>query len=241
MEPIPYQLGSAHALVQDILRRNAQRSKNAAPLPPAPRALTIALSREAGTRATDIARRIGASLGWPVFDRELVERIAEDLGLRSSLLEAVDEKQASWIRETLQSLGGATAVSGPGYAKHLVTTLLSLGAHGECIIVGRGGAQVLSAATTLRVRLIAPLPQRCAVISRRLGISLDEAQRRTKQIDKERAGFVESYLHKDSVDSHNYDLILDAARFGVEASAKVIIEALEALRTLASAAGGPDA
>jgi Cytidylate kinase-like family len=237
MEPIPYQTGSPHAIVQQLLRRHAERSKAAAaPLPPAPRPFTVALSREAGTRAGDVARAVGARLSWPVFDRELVERVADDLGLRSSLLEAVDEKRTSWIQETLESLRGTSAVSGPGYVKHLVTTLLSLGVHGECIIVGRGGAQVLPEATTLRVRLVAPLPQRAAVISQRFGIDLFEAQRRTKQIDKERIHFVERYFHKDSVDPHHYDLILNAARFGVEGSANVVIEALKGVKTLAPAA-----
>ncbi len=109
MQPIPYQIGSLHALVREFLRRNAQRSKTApdlAPLRQAPPAFAIALSREAGTRAGDIAREIGARLAWPVFDRELIERVADDLGLRSSLLEAVDEKQISWIQESVESFRG---------------------------------------------------------------------------------------------------------------------------------------
>ncbi len=61
-----------------------------------------------------------------------------------------------------------------------MTTLLSLGAHGECIIVGRGSAQVLPSATTLRVRLVAPLRDRASIISQRFGIGLDEAGRREK-------------------------------------------------------------
>jgi Cytidylate kinase-like family len=234
MEPIPYQIGSPHAFVQQLLRRNAQRLKTAADLAPArqaPRRFTIALSREAGARAADIAHAIGTTLEWPVFDRELVESVASDLGLRSSLLDAVDEKQTNWIQETLESFRGSSAVSGTAYVKHLVTTLLSLGAHGECIIVGRGSAQVLPAATTLRVRLVAPLPERAAVIGQRFQIGLDEAQHRAKQIDNERVQFVESYFHKDSVDPHNYDLVLNVARVGVGGSAKIIIAALEALRT----------
>jgi hypothetical protein len=181
MDAIPFQVGSPHSLVRALLRRNAQGLKEAAdatpvrqPLP----AFTIAFSREAGTRAVDIAHELGVRLNWPVFDRELVGRIADDLGLRAELLEEVDEKQVSWIEETVATFGGGPVVSGAGYAKHLASTVLALGAHGECIIVGRGSAQILPAATTLRVRLIAPLKDRAQVIGQRLGISFEKAQRR---------------------------------------------------------------
>ena len=33
-------------------------------------ALTIALSRQAGAGGTEVARRVGERLGWPVYDRE---------------------------------------------------------------------------------------------------------------------------------------------------------------------------
>lgn len=241
MESIPYQLGSPHSLVQELLRRNAQRLKSAeaAPLQPPLPAFTIAVSRESGTRAVEISRAIAAKLGWHVFDRELVERVAEDLGLRSSLLDAVDEKRTNWIQETLESLRGPlAAVSGAGYVRHLVTTLLSLAAHGECVIVGRGGAQVLPAATTLRVRMIAPMPYRAAVLSEQLGVGRDEAVRRAKQIDAERSQFVEQHFHKNPVDAHDYDLVLNVARFGIDEAAIAVIAALEALRSTPPAEPG---
>ncbi len=46
---------------------------------------------------------------------------------------------------------------------------------------------------------------------------------------------MESHFHKDSVNPHNYDLILNVARFGVDSSATIIVKALEALRTNAPA------
>ncbi len=58
---------------------------------------------------------------------------------------------------------------------HLVETLRALGAHGECVIVGCGAAFILPAKTTLRVRLVSPLPQRIQVVSRQYGISEQEA------------------------------------------------------------------
>src|SRR5262245_31132412 len=66
--------------------------------------LTIAISRQAGTQGPDIAREVGQRLGWPVYDRELVEMIAREMGLRTRLVESVDERHRNWLQEFWQEL-----------------------------------------------------------------------------------------------------------------------------------------
>ena len=41
---------------------------------------TIAVTREAGTPGSAVAEEIGRRLSWPVYDRELIERIARRWG-----------------------------------------------------------------------------------------------------------------------------------------------------------------
>lgn len=67
------------------------------------------------------------------------------------------------------------AMNESAFVRHLVQTVLRLGVHGNCVIIGRGAAQVLPPGSTLRVRLVAPRNQRIATVSRRQGISLDDA------------------------------------------------------------------
>ena len=55
-------------------------------------AWTVALAREAGTQGTAVGHEVGRRLGWPVYDHELLERIAQEMGLRTNLLESVDER-----------------------------------------------------------------------------------------------------------------------------------------------------
>src|SRR5262245_38311840 len=63
----------------------------------------IALTREAGVQASVIAEELGKRLGWTVYDRKLLELIAQDMGLQASLLESVDEKQIGWLRDSFES------------------------------------------------------------------------------------------------------------------------------------------
>jgi cytidylate kinase len=187
---------------------------------------TIALSREAGTGGTEVAHEVGTRLGWPVYDHELMERIALDAGIRASLLESVDEHRESWLKEAFEGLFGVPYVSEPAYVHQLVKTVRALGAHGECVIVGRGAAFILPVDSTLRVRLVAPSWHRIATLSQRLGIDQAKAKEKILALDKERTGFVREYFQHDPRNPHYYDLVLNTARFSVAECSELIVEGL---------------
>ena len=118
---------------------------------------TIAISRDSGANGHLIARAVGARLNWPVYDQELLRRIADDMGLPARMLESLDEKRTNWLQESVAGfITSVLTVDSGAYVHHLVETLFTLAAQGDCVILGRGAAQVLPAKTTLRVRLIGP-------------------------------------------------------------------------------------
>jgi cytidylate kinase len=188
--------------------------------------VTIAISREAGIDSAAIAHQVGKLLNWPVYDHELLERIAEEMGLRPDCLERVDERPVRWLVERLETFLSAPTVSEPRYLEHLIATLLSLAAHGHCVVVGRGAAHLLPPETTLRVRLMAPLKARAEASARTLGIQAREAARRLAEVDRARDDFVRQHFHQDSADAHNYDTILNCERFGPSQCAELIVKAL---------------
>ncbi len=203
---------------------------------------TIAVSREAGTLGTAVAEEVGRLLGWPVYDHELLERIAQDMGLRANLLNSVDERQQSWILEAAAAFLSAPEngdwghlVTESDFVHHLVKVVLALGVHGECVIVGRGAAFILPADTTLRVRLVGPVRERVAAVSRELGISERSAARRVRIIDRERADFVQDHFLKDPNEPRNYDLVLNVPRLTPAVSARVIVETLRGFRSRSEA------
>jgi cytidylate kinase len=195
-----------------------------------PTPFTIAVSREAGANGSLLARAVAQRLGWAVYDRELVQHIAVNMGVRTSLLESVDEKHRSWLLECVDGLSSAPAVSESGYIRHLVQTILSLGSHGECVIVGRGAAQILPIATTLRVRLVGPIEDRIKSASQRFGIPHEQAKKWVETTDGERKRFVKEHFRKDPADPCGYDLVLNSSRLGVSKCTDIIIETLRRLQ-----------
>ena len=202
----------------------------AAPLLRAGARFTIALSRQAGAHGTLLGRLLGAQLDWPVYDRDLLQRIAEEMGLRAALLESVDEKHQSWLQASVEAFASEPAVTESAFVRHLVESVLSIGLHGECVIVGRGAAQILPPETTLRVRLVAPLSTRIVTKSQELAMAPEEAARQVEKTDKERIRFIKDHFHKDPTDPSLYDLVLNTSRFAMTECVDLIIAALQRLQ-----------
>jgi cytidylate kinase len=194
-----------------------------------PAAFTIAISREVGALGTSVGRAVGRRLGWTVYDHELLELIAHEKHLRLSLLESVDERRTSWIEECMEAFAEIPAVSESAYLRYLTETMLSLAAYGECVIVGRGAAQVLPAASTLRVRLVAPVEERVARVARERGLSPAEAARHAAEAERDHVGFIRSHYLKDPTDPVHYDLVLNTGRLSAEDCAEVIATTLACL------------
>jgi len=204
-----------------------------------PPTFSIAISREAGANAAPVARAIEQKVGWPVYDRELLQRVAGEMGMRASLVEAVDERQKGWLHECLEGFSSRPEVNEFTYTRHLAEVLVALAARGHCILVGRGAAQILPPATTLRVRLVAPLKDRIAAIQDRRGLSRKEAARWVAATDAERARFVRDHFLMDPNDPSNYDLVLNSARYSAAACADIILEALHLMEASAQARNAP--
>jgi cytidylate kinase len=190
------------------------------------RAFTIAVSRETGARGTSVARELGRRLGWAVYDQELLKMIAQEMGLRENLVQSVDEKHVSWLRETLAAMSLDPIVSESAYVRHMVETVASLGAHGNCVIVGRAGSFLLPPETTLRVRLIAPVAERVEYMIQEFKLTRAEAEKRVRTTDRDRENFVREYFRKDATAPLNYDLVLNVARYSTAACAELIAAAL---------------
>src|SRR5262249_42175058 len=158
----------------------AAREQGAAPAKATP--FTIAVSREAGARGTLVAREVGSRLGWPVYDHEILAKIAQELTLHPRRQAAVDERRVSPVQGFVESCSPGPVVSAAGYVHRLRTTLRALGEQGNCVIVGRGAPHLLPPETTLRVRLVGDLPDRIAALGKDLGVSPEEAARQAEKL-----------------------------------------------------------
>jgi len=195
----------------------------------APPAFTVTISREVGALGSSVAAEVGRLLDWPVYDRNILDKVAEELRRPPSHLQGVDERPATWLADCLSNLFDKHHVGADAYLKHLFAVVRALGAVGSCVIVGRGANFLLPAETTLRVRLVARPEDRAQVMAARLGMPASEAARWVETTERERTEFVRRAFKEDPTDTHHYDLVLNTSRLSVGGAAEIIADTLRHL------------
>lgn len=193
-----------------------------------PRSLSIALSREAGSRGASIARRLGARMGWDVYSQEMIEVLAQEAALNSEIAQELPPGAAQWVDDHLQQLLQEQVISRNPQVMELARVISLLGVQGEMILLGRGAGCVLPRETTLHVRLVAPLADRVVYLGQCLRLTDDEALEQVRRRDHRRAEFLSTHFHRKPGDMHQYDMVLNTAFLGEETCTELIIQAAKA-------------
>jgi cytidylate kinase len=202
-----------------------------APAPPAPAvpaSLTIAVSREAGSRGGSIARGVGIKLGWQVYTQDLLEYISQESALHRDMVQGIADESVHWVNERFERLLREQNLSQHPSVGNMARVILTLGAQGEVILLGRGAGCILPPETTLHVRIYAPLADRVAYMSQWLRLTVDEAAEQVRLRDLSRAQFLEAHFHRSPGDIYHYDLLLNSSVLGEEACAALIAQAARA-------------
>lgn len=188
--------------------------------------LTVAISRETGSRGRSVARRVAELLNWQFVDQETLEYVSHDPNFRERGEEPMPDQLREWVDGVLAGVRDELVLDHQPKILPLVRKILELAAEGHAVILGRGAGSVLPAATTLRVSLVAPERERIAYIAQIERMSFAEAGKLVHQRDKARRRFLRREFGTSSSSPIPYDLILNTTEFGVEGCAAVIASAV---------------
>lgn len=176
----------------------------------------IAISRDSGAGAGELARRIGEKLGWQVLDREVLDEIAQRFDVDKAMVEAIDETHGSWMLEAFGKWISERVVTNSEYVTRLGKVLLMAAQHESTIFVGRGAQFFLPRERGLTIQIVAPLAMRIERVARRDNLSPAEARRYLIRRDRERRDFVRKHFGHDVTDPHLYDLVVNRAYLDFE-------------------------
>jgi hypothetical protein len=188
---------------------------------------TICISRQYGARGAAMGRLVADRLGFRFYSDELIHDIAEAAHVRQQVVESLDERVQDGIAEWVAGLIKRGVFAPSDYLRNLSKVVLTLGRHGKGVIIGRGAHFLLDGATTLRVRVIAPLDVRVARVAARDGLSEAEARAKVTRIDDERVAFNRQHYNADIRDPDHYDLLVNAGTLGVEGAAAQTVAAFQ--------------
>jgi len=209
----------------------------------------ITIGRQFGAGGSTVGEMLADRLHADLLESRIIDEVAQRLQLPKEEVEAEDESAGSLLSRLLVALGSAsseplippevTAWSPPNADPAFDTrkavlqitqlVLQEAARAGNVVIVGRGGAYLLSGFPgALHVFLRAETAVRVKTVMARFNIvSEDEARRRIKQTDENWTAYIKQvYGHDRNLAAH-YDMVLDTGRLGYETTVEVILTALK--------------
>ena len=109
----------------------------------------------------------------------------------------------------------------------MAKVIRNIACEGHAVIVGRGGvALTRDIANSLHINLEAPMEWRVLRVSEKHELSIEEAERYAKDIDKKRKQFRE-YFEGKNTDYTQFDLTFNCMTLSIEEIVKVILKAVE--------------
>lgn len=209
---------------------------------PSPDTTIVAISRQMGSGAHEISRRVATELRLPLLDREIINSAAAAAGVEEDVIAAA-ETVPSLITRIVEQIGryplamepeGLPATPLPAdlmltssdYRYVIDRVVQQVAEQQSAVIFGHGAAQTLADRHgVLRVFILAPLDFRIRRYAHENGIGEDKARQMVKENDRERAEFFRHYYAMDWLDARRYDLVLNTARLSDRAVAELIIQA----------------
>lgn len=205
-----------------------------------------------GAGTSRIGPQVAQRLGVRFLDREVLAGVAERLGVPEAAIETYDadyeQAPPSAFRRFLDSLGQpATADTSraPDEEAHRIhsatTDYLARATVDGAVVVGRGGMVVLRRVPgALHVRLDGPREARVDQAMRVFGIDRRTAERRRKDNDRMRIGYLRRTYGVDHDDPDLYHLRIDSTVLAWDTCVELIVAAARSRQPDPSSRAGAD-
>ncbi|HMP59686.1 MAG TPA: cytidylate kinase-like family protein [Gemmatales bacterium] len=195
--------------------------------PGVPLRLTVAISRETGSRGILIAQLVAQRLKWQLYKQETLEYLAHDSHVSRELFEALDDAGKQWVDDQIARWADAVPTSMQGSMRDLARVIFAIGARGEAVILGRGAGFLLPSASTLHVRIIAPLMNRIGFLTQLERLTPEQAAEQVALRDERRTQLIATTLQRRPDDLYQYDLIVNSSMLGEALSAEMLANAAQ--------------
>ena len=188
----------------------------------------LTLSQPPCSGAEEVAERLAASLGWELYDRQIVEALHEDDALGKSVLESLDERLLGFREDWVYHLFVPGHTSATAYVHRLSQLIFSIAMRGHNVFLGRGATFIVPREWRVSVLVCRGLESRVARCSQASGLGRDAARHELARLDRIRAEFVSRGFHRAADDPATHDLCINLDAFGLDEAVELILAALSA-------------
>lgn len=176
----------------------------------------FSVSRQYGSGGRIFAERLAQYYQIPLYDKEIIEKTAEESGISIDHYQKADERRGNTL--LLSLMGTQYGVATPIDISHIITddklfintseTIKKL-AEKPCVILGRCADYILEDRKIVRLFISADMPDRVKSVMKRFDLNEKQAQSLIKKQDKHRSNYYNYYSGKNWGEASNYDLCLN--------------------------------
>ena len=188
--------------------------------------IIITLSREYGSGGRYVGKLIADKLGIKLYDKEFIEKVAQETGLSEEYIESNEQK-----RDSLSNLnnGYYFGLTNSDELFFKESELIKEVANKEsCVIIGRCADFILQDKNNvLKVFVYSDIKDKVKRATEFYGFDKENAEKEITRIDKLRANHYKYYTEKEWKDPSNYDICINSDTLGVEKTAELICEIIK--------------
>ena len=204
--------GKSEALIDDTSTDNKLSQK-----------IIITVSREYGSGGRYVGRLIADKLGIKLYDKDFIEKVAEETGLSEEYIENNEQK-----RNTLAGFNNGYYL-GLNNADELFIEeskiIKEIAEKESCVIIGRCADFILKdKQNVFKVFIYSNMENRIKRAIEFYGLDKNKAEKEIARIDKLRANHYKYYTEKEWKNNSNYDVCINSDTLGVEKAADLICE-----------------
>ena len=201
----------------------------------------VTIAGQIGSAAEDVAARVAEKLSVPLLDREIVSRAASRAGVSEETIEEA-ERVPSFLTRMVELLGRFPAspelefpapdvpaippMTVDAY-RHLVEDVVTRVADGPggAVILGHAAQVILKDhPSALHVFVARPFDLRVRWMAEQLNKDLAAAEKRLKEIGRQRMNFYQTYYKVNWMDPHLYDLMINTRQIPPDLAAQLVID-----------------
>lgn len=196
----------------------------------------ITISRLYGSGGSAVAAKVAGWMGWTLLDNEVVDAVAERLGMSRAEVTAREERVPSLVERladamalgTPEMMPAVTDTPLPPSEERLVEVTRRVVeeavAHGPVVVVGRGAQSMLAARMdAIHIFCYAPRPALVARAASRLGVDKREAERVVDDTNRQREQYVKKHWNRSWRAQENYHLCVNTDWLGIDQAAQMIV------------------
>ena len=192
----------------------------------------ITISRAFGSGGHTIGKAVAERLGIPCYDKELVDRVAEESGFHADFIEEAGE----YAPVTNSFLFNIAVSSNPMAMMHSMSmadqlfvcqtnVIRKLADEGPCVIIGRCADYILrDREDCLHVFIHADMEHRAKHIVEKYGQTKQTPKKRLTDKDNKRKIYYKHYTNRNWGEAQNYHLSLNSGLIGEDKCVDIIVD-----------------